>query len=142
MTSERYSMTGERLQANKVVSVLKDLPSWGDLVTIVLHGGCVFEYKGPFPAGEIGKGFYNFKGTRPGFEGHINLKAIDHIAFQVRQHAGRVAYALNFNDKDGANVFKVFLGRDDAGEIYSDQKYRFDLLMKSSELLGAPIDEK
>jgi len=111
-------------------------------VTIVLHGGCVFEYKGPFPAGEIGKGFYNLKGTRPGFEGHINLKAIDHIAFQVRKHAGRVAYALNFNDKEGANLFKVFLGRNGAGEIYPDQKYRFDLLMRSSGLVGAPRHEQ
>jgi putative heme iron utilization protein len=53
-----------------------------------------------------------------------------------------VAYALNFNDKDGANLFKVFLGRNDAGEVFSDQKYRFDLLMTSSELFGAPTDEK
>ena len=142
MTSECYSMTEERLHADKVVSVLRDLPSWGDLVTIVLHGGCVFEYKGPFPAGEIGKGFYNLKGTRPGFEGHINLKAIDHIAFQVRKHAGRVAYALNFNDKEEANLFKVFLGRNGAGEIYPDQKYRFDLLMTSSRLGGAPRHEQ
>ena len=135
-------MTEERLHADKVVSVLRDLPSWGDLVTIVSHGGCVFEYKGPFPAGEIGKGFYNLKGPRPGFEGHINLKAIDHIAFQVRKHAGRVAYALNFNDKEGANLFKVFLGRNVAGEIYPDQKYRFDLLMTSSGRVGAPRHEQ
>ena len=142
MTSECYSMTEERLRADKVESVLRDLPSWGDLVTIVSHGGCVFEYKGPFPAGEIGKGFYNLKGTRLGFEGHINLKAIDHIAFQVRKHAGRVAYALNFNDKEEANLFKVFLGRNGAGEIYPDQKYRFDLLMTSSRLGGAPRHEQ
>ena len=135
-------MTEERLHADKVVSVLRDLPSWGDLVTIVSHGGCVFEYKGPFPAGKIGQGFYNLKGTQPGFEGHINLKAIDHIAFQVRKHAGRVAYALNFNDKEGANLFKVFLGRNGAGEIYPDQKYRFDLLMTSSGRVGAPRHEQ
>ena len=67
MTSERYSMTEERLHADKIVPVLQDLPSRGNLVTIVLHDGCVFEYKGPFPAGEIGKGFYNLKGARPGF---------------------------------------------------------------------------
>ena len=142
MRSECYLVNEERLHTDKVVSVLRDLPSWGDLVTIVLHGGCVFEYKGPFPAGEIGKGFYNLKGTRPGFEGHINLKAIDHIAFQVRKHAGRVAYALNFNDKEGANLFKVFLGRNGAGEIYPDQKYRFDLLMTSSGRVGAPRHEQ
>ena len=142
VTSEIHSTIEQRLPANRALSVLQDLPSWGDLVTIVLHGGCVFEYKGPFPKGEVGKGFYNLTGTRPGFEGHINLKAIDHIAFQARQHAGRMAYALNFNDKYGGNLFKVFLGRDDLGEIYSDQKIRFDVLIDSSKLIEAQINEK
>ena len=67
MTPERCSMTEERLHADKIEPVLQDLPSWRDLVIIVLHGGCVSEYNGPFPAGEIGKGFYNLKGTRPDF---------------------------------------------------------------------------
>ena len=142
VTSDIDSGKGKRLPVDRVLSILQDLPRWGDLVTIVLHGGCVFEFKGPFPPGEVGRGFYNLKGTRPGFEGHINLKAIDHIAFQVGKHAGRMAYALNFNDKEGSNLFKVFLGRNDSGEIFPNQKYRFDLLMTSSELLEAPRNEK
>ena len=142
VTSETRSMVEQRLPAERALSVLQDLPFWGDLVTIVLHGGCVFEYKGPFPKGEVGSGFYNLTGTRPGFEGHINLKAIDHIGFQSRQHAGRMAYALNFNDKYGANLFKVFLGRNDLGEIYTDQKNRFDVLMNSSNLIETQTNEE
>ena len=53
-----------------------------------------------------------------------------------------MAYALNFNDKYGGNLFKVFLGRDDLGEIYSDQKIRFDVLIDSSKLIEAQINEK
>ena len=142
VTSDIDSGKGKRLPADRVLSILQDLPRWGDLVTIVLHGGCVFEFKGPFPPGEVGRGFYNLKGTRPGFEGHINLKAINHVAFQARKHAGRMAYARNFNDKEGSNLFKGFLGRNDAGEIFPNQKHRFDLLMTSSELLEAPRNEK
>ena len=142
VTSEIHSMSEHRLPADRALSVLQDLPTWGDLVTIVLHGGCVFEYKGPFPEGEVGRGFYNLRGTRPGFEGHINIKAIDHIAFQSRRHAGRMAYALNFNDKYGANLFKVFLGRNNVGEIYTDQKTRFDVLMNSANLIEAQTIEK
>lgn len=108
--------------------VLEELPSWGDVVTIVLHGGCVFEYKGPFPAGTVGRGYYNLQGTRPGFEGHLKLDAIDHIGFQDRPHAGRIAHALTFNDASGANLFKVFLGRDAQGDIHAEQISAYEAL--------------
>jgi len=116
------------LPGRRARDVLQALPAWGDLVTIVLHGGCVFEYKGPFPPGEEGRGFYNLKGTRPGFEGHLRLDAIDHIAFQDRPHAGRIAHALTFNDAQGRNVFKVFLGREEDGSIKEDQLERYEAL--------------
>ncbi|MEE4278952.1 MAG: heme utilization cystosolic carrier protein HutX [Halieaceae bacterium] len=124
----KVTLPGSRAQA-----ILEQLPHWGDVVTIVLHGGCVFEYKGPFPPGEVGRGFYNLKGTRPGFEGHIKLDAIDHIGFQDRQHAGRIAHALTFNDKGGRNLFKVFLGRDEHGEIWPQQIERYEALRQQGE---------
>lgn len=113
--------------------LLEDLPAWGDLVTIVLHGGCVFEFKGPFPPGSVGRGFYNLQGTRPGFEGHLKLDAIDHIAFQDRPHAGRIAHALTFNDARGRNLFKVFLGRDSDGNIWPEQLSRYAALRETAE---------
>jgi putative heme utilization carrier protein HutX len=112
--------------------LLEDLPAWGDLVTIVLHGGCVFEFKGPFPPGTVGRGFYNLQGTRPGFEGHLRLDAIDHIAFQDRPHAGRIAHALTFNDARGRNLFKVFLGRDPDGNIWPEQIERYEALRRTA----------
>lgn len=114
---------GARAQA-----ILEALPSWGDVVTIVLHGACVFEYKGPFPPGAVGRGYYNLQGTHPGFEGHIKLDAIDHIAFQDRPHAGRIAHALTFNDREGRNIFKVFLGREGDGSIRANQLAAYEQL--------------
>ena len=110
-----------RLPGSRAQEILEALPAWGDVVTIVLHGACVFEYKGPFPPGTVGRGYYNLQGSRPGFEGHLKLDAIDHIAFQDRPHAGRIAHALTFNDRDGRNIFKVFLGREDDGSIKTNQ---------------------
>ena len=112
------------------LEVLKSLPDWGDVVTIVLHGGCVFEYKGPFPPGTVGRGFYNLQGSRPGFEGHLGLPAIDHIAFQDREHAGRMAHALNFTSATGESLFKVFLGRNADGDIWPRQLALYDELKK------------
>lgn len=113
--------------------ILEALPTWGDLTTIVLHGGCVFEYKGPFPPGTVAGGFYNLQGSRPGFEGHLKLEAIGHIAFQDRPHAGRSAHALTFNDTQGRNIFKVFLGRDSNGAIWPEQLAAYEALRATAE---------
>lgn len=116
------------LPASEVLALLKTLPEWGTVVTIVLHGGSVFEFKGPFPAGDVGRGFYNLDGPVPGFHGHLNLGAIDYVGFQEKPHAGRPAYAITFNSWQLGNVFKVFLGRDADGEIWPDQLARFESL--------------
>jgi hypothetical protein len=111
-------------------ALLRELAGWGKLTTIVLHGGCVFEFKGPFPEGSIGEGYYNLDGPVPGFHGHIRLDAIDHIAFQVRAHRGRQSYALNFQNSDDENLFKVFLGRDDEGNVLAHQLKAFEKLQQ------------
>lgn len=120
------------LPGSQALALLEALPEWGDLVTIVLHGGCVFEFKGPFPRGSVGRGFYNLDGPVPGFHGHLRLDAIDHIGFQDRPHAGRPAYALTFNDREARNLFKVFLGRDAEGAIWPEQLARFDALRRQA----------
>lgn len=122
-----------RIPGERAQEILEQLPAWGDVVTIVLHGGSVFEYKGPFPPGTVARGFYNLRGTRPGFEGHLRLDAIDHIAFQDRPHAGRIAHALTFNDVEGHNIFKVFLGRDEDGAIWPEQISAYEALRAGAE---------
>ena len=103
----------------------------------MLRGGCVFEFKGPFPPGTVGSGFYNLQGSRPGFEGHLRLDAIDHVGFQDRLHAGRTAHALTFNDARGRNLFKVFLGRDGNGDIRPAQLSRYEALRGTAEERGS-----
>jgi len=106
-------------------ALLKELATWTNTTTIILHGGCVFEFKGRFPEGTIGHGFYNLGGEAPGFQGHIHLEAIKHIAFQDRPHRGRESYAFNFMDSENQNIFKVFLGRDQQGELLQEQVSAF-----------------
>ncbi|PIE25262.1 MAG: heme utilization cystosolic carrier protein HutX [Neptuniibacter caesariensis] len=128
MTKES-GLPGEQAEA-----LLRELATWGNTTTIILHGGCVFEFKGLFPAGEIGHGYYNLKGTQPGFEGHINLEAIDHIDFQDKPHRGRESYAFTFQDKDNNNIFKVFIGRDEQGVLLPEQVKRFKQIQQHSAL--------
>lgn len=132
-TQEQASGSGLRLAGDQALSLLESLPEWGPVVTIVLHGGCVFEFKGEFPSGSVGRGFYNLDGPVPGFHGHLNLSAIDHIGFQDRPHAGRRSLALTFNDRDGGSLFKVFVGRSSDGELISQQVQRFESLRKQAQ---------
>jgi len=112
-------------------ALMQELASWGKLTTIVLHGGCVFEFKGPFPKGAEGSGYYNLKGTYPGFEGHISLEKISQIQFQDKPHRGKESYAFVFANNEGECIFKVFLGRDDEGDLLQDQVQKFKTIQKT-----------
>lgn len=125
-TVEEAVLAGEQAE-----SLLRELATWGNTTTIVIHGGCVFEFKGPFPEGSIAQGYYNLSGPVPGFHGHLNLDAIAHIAFQDKLHRGRQSYAFNFQDKEGQNIFKVFLGRDEDGELIQEQVDAFKKIQSS-----------
>ena len=114
------------LDSSHVLPLLQSLPSWGNLVTIVFSGGSVFEFKGPFPPGEMGEGYYNLEGPVPGLHGHLNVSRLASVRFQDKPHRGRASYAFVFEDEAGQAVFKVFLGRDDKGEIFSEQLARFE----------------
>ena len=54
-----------------------------------------------------------------------------HIGFQDRPHAGRIAHALTFNDASGGNLFKVFLGRNEQGDIYPQQVSAYENLRET-----------
>ena len=113
------------LAADQVLPLLETLADWGNLTTIVLHAGSVFEFKGHFPRGSVTEGFYNLDGPTPGFHGHLNLKTISRVSFQDKPHRGRESYAFVFESTSGETVFKVFLGRDDNGDLLPTQVEKF-----------------
>lgn len=113
--------------------LLGQIANWGDVTTIILHLGSVFEFKGPFPCGQLYSGFYNFGSGSKGFQGHINLGQIAFIRFQQKPHRGRESYALVFENKDQHIIAKIFLGRDQGGNIYGHQLNEFKRLKKMAE---------
>jgi hypothetical protein len=115
----------EKLPGSAAQALLEEIASWGELTTIVLHGGSVFEFKGAFPKGAVAEGYYNLHGPVPGLHGHLSLTQVDHIVFQGKKHRGRQAYAFNFQAKDGSNIFKVFLGRNAEGDLIPEQVEKF-----------------
>ena len=119
----------EQMSGSEAEALLREVATWGKTTTVILHGGCVFEFKGTFPAGNLGMGYYNLDGaTSGGFEGHIKLDAIATVGFQDKPHRGRNSYAFTFDNTDGQNLFKVFLGRDEQGEIFPEQIEKFNTI--------------
>jgi putative heme utilization carrier protein HutX len=112
------------MPGTKALELLAEISTWDNTVTIILHGGSVFEFKGIFPPGELVSGFYNLSGKN-GFEGHLNLTKVASIAFQSKLHRGRESYAFVFQDIAGQCIFKIFVGRDQTGELHPLQKQRY-----------------
>lgn len=117
--------TTPSLCGSEALQLLQKISTWGNTTTIVLHGGCVFEFKGHFPKGEIAEGYYNLKGES-GFEGHIKLDIISEIILQSKSHRGRESHAFVFIDKAGDVIFKIFLGRDEQGRLLLHQLLEFE----------------
>lgn len=118
-------VVSESLAGKHALALLEAISEWGNVTTIVLHAGCVFEYKGPFPKGTMGEGFYNLDGPVPGFHGHLNLSKVARIEFQDRAQRGRQSYAFVFTSESNECMFKVFLGRDELGELIGPQVAAF-----------------
>lgn len=122
------------LPGSKAEALMQELSSWENTTTIILHGECVFEFKGIFPRGNKAEGYLNLESSGNGFEGHIKLLAIDHIAFQSRAHRGRESHAFVFNDSKGNVIFKVFLGRDTQGHLLENQLAAFNTIQTNLAL--------
>ena len=122
---EGAHLVSKAMPGREAKALLTLLSCWSNTTTIILHGGCVFEFKGVFPVGSEYEGFYNLESDGDGFHGHIKLSKIDRIVFQDSLHRGRQSYAFVFEDQEGATIFKVFLGRDSHGELYVDQVSAF-----------------
>lgn len=101
-------MTTPALPSDQVEPLLKALSQWHYCTVIVIHGGCVFEFKGPFPAGSFSHGYYNLNSHGKGFEGHLNLAAIKQVSFQDKSHRGKESYAFVLR-MNRARPFSKFL---------------------------------
>lgn len=119
------SLMGVTMPGSLAQELLEQLAGWGIMTTIIIHAGSVFEFKGSFPKGISHDGFYNLTDAIPGLHGHLNLKQVRQIRFQDTPHRGGESYAFVFENAAQEVIFKVFLGRDERGELLADQKQRF-----------------
>ena len=132
MSADKQAViAGEQAQ-----QLLEKIADWGNVTTIIIHAGSVFEFKGPFPKGSNAEGYYNLKGAgqgaAAGFEGHLKIADIRDVTLQEKQHRGRDSYSFVFTNRKDELVFKIFLGREDSGEVIATQLDAFKALQAQS----------
>ena len=118
--------TATCISGSHFIEVMQAMRSWGEVTFIVNTGNVVLEVKAPIPDGTEGRGYYNLSG-KP-LHGHLKLDACETIAFVSREMMGRLGHSVQFYAFDGSCMFKIYLGRDNAGAFLPGQEQAFAAL--------------
>lgn len=105
----------------------RELTAWGPVMFIVHTVNGVFETKAPLPPGTLGRGYFNIHGDSP-IGGHLRSDRCAAIYFIDRPFFGRRSLSIQFIDRDGDAMFKVFAARDASRELLPDQVRCFQAL--------------
>lgn len=109
------------------IDAMDDISTWGDVTVIVHTDDGIMEFGGPVPKGQVARGYFNLMG-RTGFHGHLRYERCAGIAFVERPFMGRTSCLLIFLNHEGGIMFKIFVGRDEKGELKADQLEKFRAL--------------
>ncbi|WP_028113636.1 heme utilization cystosolic carrier protein HutX [Ferrimonas kyonanensis] len=119
---------GTVLPREQLDALMADLPEWGPMTTIVSVAGSIFEFKGSFPKGKPGHGYYNLVTKGEGLHGHLKLDAVAQVALVSKPFMGSDSHSIQMFDASGAIIFKIYLGRDKKRLLLADQVQRFTAL--------------
>ncbi|MGO4714013.1 heme utilization cystosolic carrier protein HutX [Bradyrhizobium sp. 2TAF24] len=110
--------------------VMQDIAGWGEVTLIVHTDDGIFEFTGPLPSGEVGRGYFNLMQPK-GLHGHLRHTRCGGVAFVERPFMNKTSAFVAFLNVDGGIMFKVFVGRDEARQLKADQLARFRALVAS-----------
>ncbi|MGL4668816.1 MAG: heme utilization cystosolic carrier protein HutX, partial [Saezia sp.] len=94
-----------KIDGSHFIDVLTKVSAMGSVVVIIHVSGQIFEFKGDFPQGELGHGFYNLKGNGSGLHGHLRPEKCKSIYFVERPFMKKDTASIQFMDHDGATMF-------------------------------------
>jgi heme iron utilization protein len=104
-----------------------ELTTWGVVLFLVHTEDVVAEIDGVLPAGSESHGWFNIHGDSP-IGGHIKKDNCASITFVDRAFHGRRSCSVWFMNGKGSPMFKVFVRRDEARELLTDQLEKFEAL--------------
>lgn len=107
-------------------TVMLEISDWGDITFLVHTEDLILEAKGSVPKGKSARGFYNLHGAPIG--GHLKGENCDAIAFVSRPLFSSDTKSVQFFNKKGGCMFKIYLGRDENRQMLSSQIEAFEAL--------------
>jgi putative heme utilization carrier protein HutX len=108
-------------------TIMESVGSWGPVLFIVHTPDIVLECEGVVPPGTFGRGYYNLHGDSS-IGGHIRAERCAQIAFVSRPFMGRRSCSIQFFNADGEAMFKIFVRRDEARNLITEQVAEFETL--------------
>ena len=112
---------------DKFEEMFQALTAWGEVLFIVHTPDIVLECVGKIPPGSSARGYFNLHGDSP-IGGHLRAQNCEHIAFVSRPFMGRASLSLQFFNKAGGAMFKIFVRRDEKRELLPAQAEQFNAL--------------
>jgi len=114
-------------------TIMAEVSTWGDMTIIVTNNSVIFEVKGSLPKGSHARGFFNLNGSGGRIGGHLMVNKFKKIYFVNRPFMGKESLSIQIYDDIGDAAIKLYLSRDDKGEIKSDQKQKYTALRSRYE---------
>jgi putative heme utilization carrier protein HutX len=105
--------------------IIEDVSKWGDLTVIVQNESTILEVKASFPIGTYGHGYYNLKSKDTPIGGHIKADDLSAVFFVSKPFMGLESHSVQFFNKNGNAMLKLYLGRDENRVIIPEQIERF-----------------
>lgn len=116
--SQAISVAGERFE-----EIMREMTTWGELTLVVNTGDLILEARGHLPEGSMGQGYYNLHGKPIG--GHLKADNCGLIAFVSRKLFASDTHSVQFYNRQGDCMFKIYLGRDAERQLIPEQVERF-----------------
>ena len=115
----------KKIDGSHFVEVLTRVATIGPVMVLIHTADSIFEISGDFPTGETSHGYYNLHGGKSGLHGHLKPEKCQSIYFVERPFMKRDTASILFMNQEGNAIFKIFLGRNEDGQIRPEQLAAF-----------------
>lgn len=129
--SELSSDAVQQAPASSFDAIMKEVTKWGDVTFLVRNGSVIAEIKATVPSGSHGHGYFNFEHGASPIGGHICADQLGAICFVTKPAFGMESLSIQFFDKQGDSMFKIYLARTEDKQIIPQQKEAFNKLKES-----------
>ena len=126
--------TVKQVAVGEFDKIMDEVTQWGDVLFLVRNGSVIAEVKGPIPKGNHSHGYFNLHGASP-IGGHIHAESLGAICFVGKLVSGSESISIQFYDKSGNGMFKIYLGRGADRKILTEQKEKYDKLKDELEAI-------